>query len=54
MSTEVCQVRGSAQDPSGELMTPWTFDVKFVYDIQFIFRSLMFAAGEDKNLELLT
>jgi hypothetical protein len=35
-------------------MTPWTFNVKFLYDTQFLFRSLMFATGEDRNLELLT
>jgi hypothetical protein len=35
-------------------MAPWTFIIKFTYDIQFIFRSLMFATGEDENLELLT
>jgi hypothetical protein len=28
--------------------------VEFPYDTQFIFRSLIFAAGEDGNLELLT
>jgi hypothetical protein len=35
-------------------MAYWTFNIKFPYDTQFIFRSLMFATGEDKNLELLT
>jgi hypothetical protein len=34
-------------------MTPWTFDVKFPYDIQFTFGSLMFAVGEDENLKML-
>jgi hypothetical protein len=34
-------------------MAPWTFSVKFPYDTQFTFRSLMFAAREDGNLELL-
>jgi hypothetical protein len=35
-------------------MTPWTFSIKFLYDTQFIFGSLMFAAGDDGRLELLT
>jgi hypothetical protein len=35
-------------------MAPWTFSVKFPYDTQFTFESLMFAAGEDGNLKLLT
>jgi hypothetical protein len=35
-------------------MVPWTFNVKFPYDTQFIFGSLMFAAGKEGNLELLT
>jgi hypothetical protein len=35
-------------------MAPWTFNIKFSYDTQFLFRSLMFAAEEDGNLELLT
>jgi hypothetical protein len=35
-------------------MTPWTFSIKFSYGTQFTFRSLMFAAREDENLELLT
>jgi hypothetical protein len=48
------QVGWSTQDPSGWLMAPWTFSVKFPYDTQFIFGLLMFAAGEDGNLELLT
>jgi hypothetical protein len=38
----------------GESMAHWTFNVKFPYNTQFIFRSLMFAAREDKNLKLLT
>jgi hypothetical protein len=44
----------SAQDPSGKIMAPWTFSVKFPYGTQFTFGSLMFVAGEDGNLELLT
>jgi hypothetical protein len=35
-------------------MAPWTFNAKFLYGTQFLFRSLMFAAGEDGNLKLLT
>jgi hypothetical protein len=35
-------------------MAPWTFNVKFSYDTQFIFGSLMFNAREDGDLELLT
>jgi hypothetical protein len=38
----------------GESITPWTFNVKFPYGTQFLFGSLMFATGEDKNLKLLT
>jgi hypothetical protein len=35
-------------------MAPWTFNVKVLYDTQFLFRTLVFAIGEDKNLKLLT
>jgi hypothetical protein len=35
-------------------MAHCTFSVKFMYDTQFIFGSLMFAVKEDGNLELLT
>jgi hypothetical protein len=35
-------------------MAPWTFIIKFPYGTPFIFESLMFATGEDENLELLT
>jgi hypothetical protein len=35
-------------------MSPWTFNIKFPYDTQFIFGFLMFVAGDDGNLELLT
>jgi hypothetical protein len=38
----------------GGSMAPWTFNVKFLYDNQFIFRSLMFTTREDANLELFT
>jgi hypothetical protein len=53
-STEVHREGGSAQDPSRKIMAPWTFNVKHPYDTQFTFGSLMFAAEEDGNLELLT
>jgi hypothetical protein len=35
-------------------MTPCTFSIKFSYGTQFTFGSLMFAAREDRNIELLT
>jgi hypothetical protein len=35
-------------------MAHWTFNIRFSYDTQFIFRFLMFAVGEDRNLKLLT
>jgi hypothetical protein len=35
-------------------MDPWTFNIKFPYDTQLIFGPLMFAIGDDGNLELLT
>jgi hypothetical protein len=35
-------------------MAPWAFNIKFLYDTQFTFRSLMFVAGENGNLKLLT
>jgi hypothetical protein len=38
----------------GESMALWTFSIKFSYDTQFIFGSLMFATGKDENLELPT
>jgi hypothetical protein len=34
-------------------MAHWTFSVKFSYNTQFIFESLMFAVVEDENIELL-
>jgi hypothetical protein len=34
-------------------MATWTFNVKFPYDTQFTFRSLMFVVGEDRNLKML-
>jgi hypothetical protein len=53
-STEACQVGESAQDPSGKAMAPWTFDVKFPLDTKFTFGSLTFAAGEDRDLRMLS
>jgi hypothetical protein len=44
---------GSAQDPSGNIMAPWTFDVKFPSGTQFTFGSLTFATGEDGNIKML-
>jgi hypothetical protein len=35
-------------------MIPWTFSIKFSYDTQFIFKSLLFTVREDESLELLT
>jgi hypothetical protein len=52
-STEACQVGGSAQDPSGKTMAPWTFDVKFPHITQLTFGSLTFAVGEDGDLKML-
>jgi hypothetical protein len=34
-------------------MAPWVFDKKFPYVTQFLLRTLMFAAREDGDLELL-
>jgi hypothetical protein len=34
-------------------MAPWTFDVKFPHGTQFTFGSLIFAAGENEDLEIL-
>jgi hypothetical protein len=34
-------------------MATWTFNVKFPYDTQFTFRSMMFVVGEDRNLKML-
>jgi hypothetical protein len=53
MSIEARQEGESAQDSSGKIMAPWTFSFKFPYGTQFTFGSLMFAAGENGNLELL-
>jgi hypothetical protein len=44
---------GSAQNPSGKVMAPCTFDVKFSSGTQFTFRSLTFTAWEDRNLKIL-
>jgi hypothetical protein len=53
MSTEAHQVGGSDQDPSEKTMAPRMFDVKFSYGTQLTFRSLTFAAGEDRDLKML-
>jgi hypothetical protein len=53
-STEALQEGESTRDPSGKIMAPWIFSIKFPRDTQFIFGSLMFTAGEEENLELLT
>jgi hypothetical protein len=34
-------------------MTSWTFSIKFPYDTQFTFGSLMFSAGKDGNFKML-
>jgi hypothetical protein len=52
-STDAHQKGGNAQDPSGKIMTPWTYDVKFPLGTQFTFGSLTFAAGEDRELKML-
>jgi hypothetical protein len=39
---------------SGKIRAVWTFSIKFPYDTQFTFGSLMLATREDGNLELLT
>jgi hypothetical protein len=38
----------------GKSMAHWILSIKFLYDTQFIFGSLMFATGEDENLKLMT
>jgi hypothetical protein len=52
-STEARQIEGSAEDPSKKIMTPGTFDIKFLCGTQFTLESLTFAAGEDRNLKML-
>jgi hypothetical protein len=32
-------------------MTSWVYDEKFLTDMQFLFRTLPFIAGEDDDLE---
>jgi hypothetical protein len=53
-STEVHQEGGSAQDPSGKTMSPWTFNMKFPLNTRFTFGSLTFVAGEDGDLKMLS
>jgi hypothetical protein len=52
-STEARQEGGSAQDPSTKTMVSRTFDVKFPYDTQLTFESLIFSAGENGGLKIL-
>jgi hypothetical protein len=52
-SIEARQEGGSAQDPSGKIITSWMYDVKFPLSTQFIFGSLTFATGEDRELWML-
>jgi hypothetical protein len=52
-STDAHQKGGNAQDPSGKIMAPWAYDVKFPLGTQFTFGSLSFAAGEDRELRML-
>jgi hypothetical protein len=44
----------NAQEPSEKIMTSYTFSLKFPYNTQFTIGSLIFATGEDRNLQLLT
>jgi hypothetical protein len=37
----------------GERMASWVYDEKFPTDMQFLFRTLLFTAGEDDDLEHL-
>jgi hypothetical protein len=48
-SPEARQVGGSTQDPSGKTMTPWTLDIKFPLDTQFIFGSLTLSLGRTET-----
>jgi hypothetical protein len=52
-STEAREEGGSVQDSSEKTMTPWTFDIKFPHGTEFTFRSLMFVAGEHRDLKML-
>jgi hypothetical protein len=53
-STKARQEGGSAQDPSTKTMASRTFDVKFPYGTQLTFGSLIFAAGENGELKMLS
>jgi hypothetical protein len=53
MSTDARQAGVSAQYPSENTMTPWTFDMKFPLGTQLTFGSLTFAVGEDGDLKML-
>jgi hypothetical protein len=52
-STEAHQEGGSAQDLSGKIMAPWTFDVKFPCGTQLTFGLLTFAVREDGDVKML-
>jgi hypothetical protein len=52
MWTETRQKEKNAQDPSGKIMLPWTFNAKFPYDTQFTFGSMTFVAEKDGNLKM--
>jgi hypothetical protein len=52
-SIDARQEGESAHDPSGKIMAPWTFDVKFLCGTQFTFRSLTFAVEEYGDLRML-
>jgi hypothetical protein len=52
-STEARPEMESARDLLGKIMAPWTFNVKFPCDTQFIFCSLTFTVGEDGDLKIL-
>jgi hypothetical protein len=52
-STEACREGENAQDPSEKIMTPWMFDIEFLYGTQFTFGSFTFTVGKDVNLKML-
>jgi hypothetical protein len=49
----VCQIDGSAQDPSTKTMASRMFDVKFPCGTQLTFGSSIFAAEENGELKML-
>jgi hypothetical protein len=52
-STEARQEGGSAQDPFGNTIAPWTFDVMFPRNTQLTFGSLTFATREYEDLKMM-